>query len=216
MPYKKKAKKQTLTKKVNKLEKIVKAQKPETKYSSDYGTLLLDNNPTAFLAPYRSVSQGILDINNRIGDNIHINSVKIKGFFSLPAASSGTTARVVAFIYKKNPDVVITSFATIINLYLNSTNMNSNQAVNSFTDWDNHPAFSTIYDKKFTVNPTTATLLTEKPFDLTINIPKSFRNVKYWNGGIYPSENELIVGFISDSDSLLYYNYIWRMTYTDS
>lgn len=216
MPKTKKSKKQTLTKKVNKLIKVMKVNAPETKYAWDYGTKSIDNNPTACIFPYRLVSIGTTDVANRIGDEINIKHFNMKGFFSLPATYAGSIVRVVAFIYKSNPDAAITSIATIINLYLESTTMNTNQAVNAFLDWDNHTSFATLYDKKFAINQQANNIQTQRPFDLSLKIPSKYRRVEYSNGGIYPCSNELVIAFLSDSDSLVAYYEAHRITYTDA
>lgn len=207
--------KQTLTTKVNKLAKVIKRNKPEVKYSTDYASVLLDNNPTGSLFPYRLISQGILDINNRIGDNIYVRNIKIQGNLFMAANASPSIVRTIAFVYKKSPDVVITSFATLINLYLNSTTMNTNQSVNAFRDWDNTSSFATLYDRKQLLAPADSSVSMTKPYNFSFKIPEAYRNVKYYNGGVYPTQNELIIAFITDTDSIVTYIYTYQMTYTD-
>lgn len=205
-----------LVKKVNRIAKMVKSNKPELKYAWNYNNTLVDNLPTAFVAPYRTITQGTTDLGNRIGDDISVKKCKFTGWLDLPAGSNGQIFRAIAFIMKRNPDAITTSFSTIINLYLESTTMNTSQAPNAFMDWDNHGAFVTLFDKKIAVNPTTSDKGTKRVFNMNISIPTRYQKVSYANGGIYPTDNELIIAFLGDNDNILYYTYTFKVSYTDA
>lgn len=210
-----KQKKETLAKKVSKIEKQLVARKPEVKYSWNYSSPTINNGPTAGIFPYRSIAVGTSDLNGRIGDKIHVQSFKCKGYLKLPAAYASSSFRCIAFVYKHNPDAITTSFATIINLYLESTLMNTNQAINSWVDHDNKDSFATLYDKTIAVNQYSASTDKVVPYNFSVKIPKKYQGVDYSNGGAYPSENELIIAFLSDTDDLLLYYLNYMVTYTD-
>lgn len=205
-----------LAKKVSKLTKIVMAQKPELKYSWNYSNPTINNAPTAGIFPYRSITVGTGDLNNRIGDNISVKKFTMRGWLDLPAGSNGQIVRFIAFIYKRNPDAITTAFPTIINLYLESTTMNTVYSPLAYTDWDNHSGFATLADKRVVINPTTSDKGTKMNFDMTLSIPKAYQEVEYSNGGVYPTSNELIIAFIGDNDDIVSYTHSYRFTYTDA
>lgn len=208
--------KATLTSKVAKLAKMVKAVKPELKYAWNYASTAITNDPTAGIFPHRSITQGLTDVGNRVGDDIKSKRFICNGALQLPSLSNGQVFRAIAFVFKKNPDAITTSFATIINLYLESTTMNTSYAPYAFMDWDNHSTFATLYDKTVVINPSDSAYTTLKKFNFSFSIPKKYENTVYANGGVYPSENELVIAFISSGDSVVTYNYTWRLSYTDS
>lgn len=210
-------KKQTLAKKVKKIEKTLRLRKPEVKYSRLYSNHSINNGPTAAIFPYRSIALGTGDDDGRIGDRISVLNVNVKGYFLLFPTYQSTVVRTIAFIYKHNPDAITTSFATIINLYLDSTSMNTNQAVNSFKDVNNKDSFVTLYDKRHTINmidPVTTS--TKRTFDFNLRIPAKYKQVEYADGGTSnPTHNELIIAQISDTDDLLGYYYQVHTNYID-
>lgn len=215
--YKRKTtKKPTLKRQVAIIKKLVQAAKPELKYSWNYNNVTIDNLPTSFVFPYRTISQGTTDLGNRIGDDIMVKKCKFTGWLDLPAGSNAQIFRFIAFIFKKNPDGVTSSFSTIINLYLESTNMNTVQAPNAFMDWDNHSSFVTLYDKKVAINPSTSDKGTKRVFDVSLSIPAKYQHVAYANGGTTPAENELVIAFLSDNDNIVYYTYTFKVSYTDA
>lgn len=208
--------KEPLAKKVAKIQKQLVARKPETKYSWNYGSPTINNGPTAGIFPYRSIAVGTSDLNGRIGDKIHVNSFKCKGYLKLPATYASSAFRCIAFVYKHNPDAITTSFATIINLFLESTLMNTNQAINSYLDHDNKSSFAVLYDKFFPVNAIAPTVCDKiQPYNFTVRLPKKYRDVEFSNGGVYPAKNELVILFMSDTDDLLLYYHNYMLTYTD-
>lgn len=209
------ARRNVLLARVNKIAKMVRAAKPELKYAWNYASTAITNDPTAGIFPHRSITQGLTDVGSRVGDDIKSKRFTCTGALQLPALSNGQVFRAIAFIYKKNPDAITTSFATIINLYLESTTMNTSYAPYAFMDWDNHGDFATLYDRTVVINPSDSAYTTLKKFNFSFNIPKKYENCVYANGGTYPSENELVIAFVSSGDSVVTYNYTWRLSYTD-
>lgn len=215
---KKPTKTSKLSKKVSKLTRMVKAQKPETKYYDVAVTgTLVDNNPTQFVAPYRQLTVGTADFAQRIGDTIRVNNLKFRSTWTLNAGYP-YRVRMFAFIYKRNPDSVNSSWSTIVNLYLSSAYMNSTSANLSERDWDNRASFVTIYDKFRIMNPTDTNVSAAKKmiWDVNLVIPKKYKTVQYVNGSTSVSQNELFIGFIQESDANVYVDYHYRYTYTDA
>lgn len=210
-------KKPTLTRQVATLKKMVIAQKPEMKYYDVASTgNLIDNNPTINITPYRNIVQGNLDFANRVGDQIRVNSLHFRSTWTLNGGYP-YRARMFAFIYKRNPDSVASSWSTIVNLYLSSTYMNTVSAVLAERDWDNRASFVTIYDKSRVFNPTDTDVNAAHKtiWDVTLKIPTKYKQVQYVDGGTSVSKNELFIGFIQESDAVLYMNYHYRFSYTD-
>lgn len=212
------ATRQTLAKKVKKIQKTLALRKPEVKFSRLYSNFAINNLPSAVIFPYRSNLPGTGDEDVRIGDRITVTSFRMKGYFLLFPTYQSSVVRTIAFIYKKNPDAITTSFSTIINLYLDSTSMNTAQAVNAFRDVNNKDSFVTLYDKSQTVNMIEGTTIAVKrKFDLNLSIPAKYRQVEYANGGTSnPTCNELIVCMITDTDDLLSYYYSTQLNYIDT
>jgi len=209
-------KKNNLAKKVTQIQKKLKLFSPEVKHVDAYATTLaIDNNPTAGIFPYRAIAKGTGDYAERIGDDILAKYFQIKGSFILGAGAGADRFRVVAWIIKNNPDGINSAFSTNINLMLDSAHMNTVEAVNSFLEWDNNANYAKIYDKMYTINPSTATLPTAKPFSVYIRIPNRYRKVQYTAGTVYPTANELVVAFISQSDTGIVTNFVTRTAYQD-
>lgn len=215
---KKTTKKPTLARQVAIVKKLVTARAPEVKYSWAQGLTTVDNNPTFGIFPYRTISVGTSDFQNRIGDDVMVRRIAFKGWFALPAIGAGIASsmvRALAFIYKRNPDAITTTFSTIINLYLESSGMNSYQAPNAFQDWDNAASFSTLMDRRIAVNSIDAASNTVVPFDFSLTIPQKYKHVEYSAGSTNPVRNELIIAFLADTDTAIQYAYTYRFTYTD-
>lgn len=216
--YRGKKNKSTLAEKVSKIQKTLAVRKPEVKYSRLYSNFSINNGPTASIFPYRNTLPGTNDDSGRIGDRIRVLNCHIKGYFLLFPTYQSTVVRTIAFIYKRNPDAITTSFSTIINLYLDSTSMNTNQAINSHRDVNNKDSFVTLYDKSQTVNQIDpVTIAPKRKFDLNLRIPKKYAQVEYADGGTSnPTCNELIIAMISDTDDLLTYYYTTQINYIDT
>jgi len=214
---KKTTKKPTLKRQVAIINKLVKQQKPELKHYDVGSTgVSIDNNPTFALTPCRNISNGTTDFGTRVGDKILQKAFKVKAQLFLAAASTvGERVRVFAFIYKKNPDQVVSTWATVVNLYLSSTTMNTSTAPFAFLDWDNHSSFKTLYDKTHTLNVQDSTAAYVKNIDFTIKIPSRYQKVSYVASSAAPSDNELYVGVVSTTDTLVTMAYNTRYYYTD-
>lgn len=212
-------KRNTLAQKVQKLSKKVAAIDVgiERKYSEfSASAVSIDNNPTFYIQPYGLITVGDGDYNSRTGDNIQVSSVNLRAAINLAAAAVSRQYRLFAFIYKHNPDVVVTSWATIVNLYLDSTYMNTVRAPLVPYDHDNADSFYTIYDKRISLNPQNGTTGLSYSIDKWFKIPKKYRNVQYVAGSVGVSKNELFIGMIQEYDTSLTCDFICRTNYTDA
>jgi len=208
-------KKPTLARQVAVIKKTLRARKPELKF---YGVSSLsnavDNNPTLIISPYRSITNGDGDFGQRVGDVLRVGSFHWRSSWLL-TGSTPRKVRMIAFIYKRNPDAVVSNFSTIINLYMNSATVDSEAVVSTFPDWDNRRSFVTIYDKTRVINPIVdAGSMIQ--WDTTFKIPQAYRQVQYVNDGSDISANELIIAMIQQYDTNCTVNYQYRYTYTDA
>jgi len=217
MAKKRTTKNNTLAKKVAKLEKTVRFRAPETKHVDDNANgAVIDNNPSWFISPARAISLGEADFSERIGDKVTLKHLQFRGnFYKVVSVSNvPTRVRLIAFIYKKNPDQVVSTWSTIVNLYLTSGGMNSLQAPMTFKEWDNHGSFKTLYDKTYIINHDTAADKMVK-CDFGITIPKAYSKVSFNVSSQAPTENELFVCAIQSADTGLLLDFQYRLTYID-
>lgn len=209
--------KNTLTKKVNKIAKVVKALNPEIKYYDvASASNVIDNNPTFVITPYRQIAVGTADFANRIGDKINSIAINLRSTWLLNGLYP-YRVRMFCFIYKHNPDSVALNWSTIINLYLSSTYMNSVSAVLAERDYDNRKSFVTLFDEHRILNPTDTNASSTKKiiWDKYIKIPKKYQTVQYFNGGSNVAQNELFIGAIAENDTTVYMDYHYRWLYSD-
>lgn len=192
-----------LAKKVKTIQKTLALRRPETKYFEAYAT----NGSVSYdfsnlTSPYRSITQGMTDLKNRIGDKLTINGpIHFKGTFTTPAAVGTILVRMIAFVYKQNPDSVLTSFATIGNLYMESFHDASPQAPYSFRDYDNKSSFVTIYDRSKLITCQSSLVTGRTKWNATFKIPKKCRQIEYQAATANLSRNELYIMFLSEVDT---------------
>lgn len=209
--------KPTLTRQVAVIKKLVATRAPEKKYY-DVGSTgnVIDNLPSYNITPYRNITQGLGDYANRIGDKITIaSSVNFRSTWRLNGATS-LEVRLVAFIFKRNPDSVTSTWSTIINLYLSSAYMNSELAVKANQDWDNAKSFHTVYDQTRVINPNGENTDALLKWNVNFQIPQKYREIAYSAGGTGVNTNELFIGLISQYDTSTLVNWHYRFAYTDS
>lgn len=200
-----------LTEKVNRITKGI-----EQKYWEISGLgALPTNDPSLAVRPYGTIVQGDADLGERIGDMLYVSTVHFHTTWNLAAASAGRKCRIVAMIYKQNPDAVVTPTATIWNLCMESAQANSINVVNGFRDHDNMNAFSVIMDKAFVLNASDSAVITSKSVNFSLSIPKKYRDVHYVSNGTTISRNELLVFFVQEADTAVDINYVCRFNYTD-
>lgn len=203
----------SLAKKVNKLYSSI-----EHKYLDSGGAaIVLDNNPTIHYRFLQGITTGTTDASTRIGDKITLGStIRWRSVMYTAPETAAQTVRLIAFVVKQNPDGIAVAFSTIINLYLNSSYMNSPLAVLAPQDYDNRFNFVTLYDQKKTIHPGAAGTLSQIQWDANIRVPSSCRNIQYFNSTAGISKNELIIALISQYDSTVTMDYSVHFTYTDT
>jgi hypothetical protein len=225
MPYKKKYVKKRrsfksrksplkkLAKKVNKLYKAV-----ETKHYRVSGLgALPDNNPTLAIRPYPSITQGLSDYGERVGDKVNVKYLKFKSVWELGAGHGTRTGRIIVFIMKNNPDGIATAWSTIWNLYMESAYANGVNIVNGNVDHDNKANFVTLYDKKRIFNNNGDTTLSSGfNWDVYVKIPTKNQSVQYYNNSTAISKNEIFVALVQDTDNALSINYVTEFFYSDT
>lgn len=200
-----------LAKKVNQLYRSI-----ETKYWEISGIgALPTNDPSLAVRPYGTVTVGTSDFGTRVGDKLTCKQVRFNTTWELNATAAGRACRIIAFVYKNNPDAIVTPTATIWNLCMESTQANSLNVVNSFRDHDNLKSFAVLKDFSFDLNPTDSAVGTTKHVDFVVNIPPKYQNVQYVSGGTTITRNELLVFFVQDADTQVSVNYVCRFNYTD-
>lgn len=201
-----------LAKKVNRLTAGI-----ETKHFRTTGLgALPTNNPTLAILPYENISQGDDDYGTRIGDKMTSSFIKFKSTWTLGAGFVGTTARIVAFIYKDTPDGLASPSAiTVWNLYAESAYANGVNIVNGNKDYDNRKAFVTLYDKKVDFNPSESTLSYRKSWDFNLVIPKRYQQVQYSAASLVRTRNDLYIFLIAENDTGFSVNYVCENYYSD-
>lgn len=202
-----------LVKKVNKLYKGI-----ETKHYNISGLgALPDNNPTLAIRPYPNITQGLTDYGSRIGDKITVKYVRFKSQWELGAGYTGRAGRIVAVIYKENPDALGGSTVNQVwNFVMDSAYANSVNVVNSGKDYDNRGNFTIVYDQKRSFNPDVATLSKTFQWDVNIKIPLRHQQVQYIGGGTTVVKNELFIFLLQDTDTGLSINYVSEFYYSDT
>lgn len=223
MAYRKKKyykkKKNTLTNKVDKLVKQVKLTKPELKYSeSSVLTQRFNNDPLAsyIAVPLEVISQGLLDINNRVGDQISIRSHTLRVIINHNVASA-VSFRIVCLQFKQNIESLVTT-ASIGNMIFDSNYTGTDFMPICPYDYDNKKAFKVLYDKHFTCNPNDPTT-NQWQRVITCKIKKPSHNVTYFHGATTITKGGLYWFFLTDQNGLSAASYascIYRTYYYDA
>lgn len=213
-------KRQTLAKKVDKLSKIVRSRKPELKYVLSAAGFTANNDYSAMIDLYPQITQSLLDSGGRIGDKITMKSVRLRLRMQASYDNGDRAFRIIAFIYKNNPDAIVTNFATIGNLLMNSAFANSAEAIMSPYDYDNFKNFKILFDKVYKVPTSNSALLssgvgTIKWYDWKFRIPRQYQQVQFQAGGNTVSRNQLLFLVIGDTD-VWTGAYVCQGTYIDN
>jgi len=211
---------QVQNKKITKLNKIVKDLIPETKWAefSNAGLSADYNGVIATLSA--GLSQGLGDFGNRIGDEINMKTLRLR-LQPYWNGSGPCIYRVIVFQYLNDPDGA-TSTASLINLLLHSTNVQTNLAPSTPYDHDNRDSFKVHYDKVFKINPqcyqyNANTNVGQSNFHkIDLKIPAKYDRVKYFANGTTTTKNELFFMVITDNANYLTVPYDAIVYYTDS
>lgn len=208
----------SLTRKVKRLARRVRQFAPEIKHMDATSSQTFNNDFSAIDFPLRSITQGVTDFGERIGDKIHLRSILVRMNIDLGAGFGTLPYRIIVFAFKNNPDAITTSAATIGNLFMASTNANTNLAQLAVVDWDNHKSFELLYDRKGVVEPSNigATTPNVRWLQFKIPLPASRRSIEWIASGTTPVHNDIGVMFLGQQDSGLTARTQYRITYTDA
>lgn len=224
MPYKRRSKKyrkKTLAKKVATLAKVVRMRKPELKYSDTVATAQQWNyTPTSsyIFDPLSAISIGTSDVSGRIGDTIHVKSIRMKGTIYLGTASP-FVGRFVLILIKQNMEGLLTT-ANVGNLVMESAYSSTTNAVNAPFDNDNRFGYKVLVDKKIIINPSAnlnginTSMVQARNFYVSKRIEKE---VEYWQGSSYVTKNWLVGFFLTDAvaSASNVISFTSRVRYTD-
>lgn len=224
MPYTKrrvKRLKKTLAKKVAKLAKAVRLQKPELKYSDTVATAQQWNyTPTSSYVfdPLAAITVGTSDVGNRIGDTIFLKSIKMRGTIYLGTASP-FVGRFVLILIKSNMESLLTT-TNVGNLIMESAYSSTTNAVNAPYDNDNRFGYKVLVDKKIIINPSAnlngvnTSMVQARNFYISKRINKE---VEFWQGSSTVTKNWIVGFFLTDAAATAsnVLSYTSRLRYTD-
>lgn len=221
--FKRRAKKKlTLAKKVEKIAKQVKLQKPENKYSYVNLTNQQWNyDPTVSYCKdlLTNITAGTSDYNNRIGDQIYVKGITLHGV-SYNNLNYPFVARMIIFQLIANPDTVDTT-TSIGNLVMESLYTGSANCVNDFFDYDNRKSFRKLYDTSFVINPV-GTLYNANTALNQAKIHRHYikinKKVQFSGGSSNPTANGIYAVFMSDTTASAsqFSNLLFKVHYIDA
>lgn len=207
--------------KVRTLAKVVRTIMPEVKYSDMYATAqYFQNTPTSayVIQPLTNITQGYADVNERVGDTIHLKYMKIKGSL-INNDTNPLNCRIIVVKVKQNIETLINS-ANAGNAIMESAYSTTINAVEAPYDNDNSGGIVKLADRRFVLNPSVsagnaATVWPQvRPFSMNIKL-----NCKseFLQGGTSSTKNGIFIFFISTGYSANQFcTYVIRTTYLDS
>lgn len=207
----------SLAKKVANLTKMVVAQKPEIKLYRAYAAPFIYQSGS-LIRPCLNIVQGDSDVGERVGDEINLKSFNFRSYVEVNSAIAFASVRFVLFQYKHNPDAVVSTDSTIINLLMDSALHNTTYFPTAFYDWDNRSAFRILKDTGPIIinHQGPASTATAKEININYTFKNSNRKVQFVQAGATVSKNELILLVISNVASSNISNlYNYQLTYTD-
>lgn len=214
-------KKPTLKKKVAKLFKLVKIQKPETKWTVINSVSSTTSYAGTTISMVDALTQGDSDFGQRNGDTIRISGLRSRIQLQTGSTTIPTLYRVIWYTFKHDPDGA-TSSASILNLLLHSTHMSTINAPLTPYDHDNRSSFVVHSDRLYQFNPMTGSSTggtncsVAKTLASSIKIPESCKKVQYFAGGSTTTKNELFCSIISDTSYTIPIAYNFTLYYTDA
>lgn len=207
--------------KVRTLAKVVRTIMPEVKYSDMFSvSQYFQNTPTSayVIQPLSNITQGDSDVNNRIGDTIHLKYMRIKGSF-INNDTIPLNCRIIVVKVKQNIESLLTG-ASVGNAIMESAYSTTVNAVEAPYDNDNSGGIVKLADRRYVINPSVsagnaATVWPQvRPFSMNIKL-----NCKseFLQGGTTSTKNGIFIFFISSGYSAYQYcTYVIRTTYLDS
>lgn len=215
-------KKRTLTKRVKRVERLVRRNKPELKYSDVSATNQQFSQSfagTSIIDCLANISQNVADNNNRIGDRIYVRNV----VFRLAVYDTTYTPfmfRIIGLRVLHNSEGLITT-TSLGNIFMESSYSGTVNSVNAPYDFDNKNNIKVFYDKVHTINPSSnlnginTSMVQGKHYTMKFRINKQ---VEFFHGGSVPIMNGLYFLLISaDAASASQIcHYVVRVHYTDA
>jgi len=213
------ARKQTLTKKVAKLAKMVRLAKPEVKWSITQATSTAFTGTSGLIfSPLTSIAQATTDYNGRIGDEITLKSMRVGMQFANNNATNSIIGRVVVFCHKSNPDGVV-GIASQINLFLHSASIVAGVAPYAPYDHDNASSYKVLKDFTFTVDPIagagSSASMANVFKKIYFRVPVKGMKIGYSVAGTTVTKNEIFVLVLTDSGGSQNVAYLTDTTYID-
>lgn len=212
---------ETLSKRVAKIQKQLVLRKPEVKTYQNRNTAGTFTYSGDIATPLTGIAQGYSD-GTRVGDQLRLRNMRLKMLITLPFGTNAPTLnRVIVFQLKNNPDSVITVGSTI-NLLLDSTGVGTLTAPLSPYDANNRNAYRILYDKVFPLQVpagagTSASCSAAlKYLDLNIKFPKGGQVVEYSPATGAITKNETYIMVISNTSSSQSWVFDSMTYYTDS
>lgn len=207
----------TLNKKVDKLAKVVNAQKPETKIFRSLGAPYIYQSGS-LIRPLTTNTQGVTDVNNRIGDKIRLVNFNMRFYVEIPTTVAFGNVRFILFQYKHNPDAVVSTDSTIINLLMDSSTNNTTYFPQAYYDKDNRSSFRVLKDTgAVMINHSDTSTATARNFVINYSFKPSNAIVEFVQNGSTVSKNELMLLCISNfASSSVQIVYQYQLSYTDA
>lgn len=191
-------KKPTIFKMEKQIKKIMKMDKPETKYADSYiaSPISFSYAGSTVYSPTAGISQGTADNGSRIGDKIRMLS--LAGQFSLVGngsnANVATWCRLIVF-KSRNENITTPTVGQI----LSSTFISTVNAPFATKTWDFKSTYQVLYEKRFMVTSGGALSSSSQPMK-EIKFFKKLNHVcKYTGAGTATVDGGIWYFWISDS-----------------
>lgn len=174
------------------LSRLMAAQ-PAKHYLNSSTTGLAHNNLFT-VVPTAGITQGTA-VTNRIGDQIHLAAIKIKGFFETDTTAGAYSYRVqVGYTGEEyNLPTTLGSGLTLAEVF--QPNTTAGWTVNGIV---NAKAFTCIYDETIDINSQIAGVKDIKSYAFTVQLDKAF---PYQGAGAVYGKNTNLVVLVSSSVS---------------
>lgn len=215
-----KTRKGGLAKKVAKLAKMVRVQRPESKWSTYNATSTAFTGTSGIIiSPLTGIAQGTADFNARIGDQITLKNMRVGMQVANNNATNSIIVRCVVFAHKSNPDGVI-GIASQLNLFLHSASILAGIAPYASYDHDNRSAYHVYKDFVFTIDPVpgagSSASMANVFKKVHFKIPLKGIRAEYSTATTTLTKNEIFVLLLTDSGGSQNVAYTIETNYTDA
>lgn len=180
------------------LQKLVRKTMEAKHYANSY-PITMTHNVIYTCFPTRGIFQGTA-INQRIGDAIHLEAIKIKGNFNTAAASAGYRFRIIVGYSSEenaaaNNETIPVAPGLIANeLFIVNTAANGN--INGVI---NPKACTVVYDETFDLNSQVDNAVTVHSHDIFVSLQKKFPYQT--NASTFGKNTNLFITVIADTSA---------------